>query len=74
MPAAMYEGVSRHLSAHHLSPEQVGEMAGRARVGRVVVTHIVPGSPSDADVARYKAAIARNFTGPAEIADDLDRF
>lgn len=68
------DGVVQHLSKHHLSPVQVGEMAKRAQVGRVIVTHVVPGSIDPALVAEFKAEIARNFKGSAVIANDLDRF
>ena len=70
----MREGVSRHLAAHHLSPEQVGELASRARVGRVVITHIVPGNMTAEQQARYRAGIAQHYRGPIRFADDLDRF
>ena len=74
MPPPAFEGVRQHLSRHHLSPEQVGELAARAAVKRVVVTHLVPGSMSAADKARYLADIRKNFAGPVEIANDLARY
>ena len=74
MPAPVREGVSRHLAAHHLSPVQLGELASRAGVGRIVVTHIVPGSMTAGQEASYRAGIAQHYGGPVEFADDLDRF
>lgn len=74
MPAELVKGVSQHLEAHHLSPEQVGQLAARAGVRRVVVTHIVPGAIDKEEQATYLAGISKHFKGPAEIADDLDRF
>ena len=74
MPAPAFEAVRRHLAAHHVSPAQVGEMANRAGVKKVVLTHIVPGTITPQVDAAFRAAIARTFSGPVEIADDLDRY
>ena len=74
MPPAMLQAVTRHLSDHHLTAEQVGDLAARADVKRVVVTHFVPGDASEGEKGAYVARIRGRFDGPAEIADDLDRF
>jgi ribonuclease BN (tRNA processing enzyme) len=66
--------MSWHLSTHHLTPTQVGELAKRGGVGRVVITHMVPGDLTAADKERYLGEIRKNYSGPAVIADDLDRF
>lgn len=68
------DGVIKHLSEHHVSPLQVGEMAKRAGVGRVVLTHIAPGTSNPEDIAKFKAAIAQNYKGEIAVANDLDRF
>ena len=74
MSAAALSDLTWHLSHHHLTPAQVGELAGRAKVKRLVVTHMVPGNLTPGAVAAYLKAVAANFAGPSEIADDLDRF
>jgi ribonuclease BN (tRNA processing enzyme) len=74
MPAPQREAMVRHLAGHHLSPVQVGELASRAGVGRLVITHIVPGVMTGEQEAGYRQAIARSYRGPVEFADDLDRF
>ena len=74
MPPVMLEATTRHLNAHHLSATQLGQLAARAGAKRLVVTHEVPGSIDASDLARYRADIAREFTGPVTIANDLDRF
>ena len=72
-PAAM-AGMRRHLSDHHLTPPQVGELAARAGVKRVVVTHFVAPDATPAQIAAYLADIRKSYAGPAVIANDLDRF
>ncbi|ACU97891.1 metal-dependent hydrolase, beta-lactamase superfamily III [Saccharomonospora viridis DSM 43017] len=46
----------------HLSGAQAGELAARARVGRLLLTHIPPWSDGDAILAEAEAA----FDGPTE--------
>ncbi|WP_295638452.1 MBL fold metallo-hydrolase [Novosphingobium sp.] len=72
MDARALAGLTWHLTHHHLTPEQVGQLAGRAKVKRVVVTHITPGDTSPADRGRFLAAIRRNYNGPADLAEDLE--
>ncbi len=72
MDAKALAGLTWHLTHHHLTPEQVGQLAGRAKVKRVVVTHITPGDTSPADRGRFLAAIHRNYNGPADLAEDLE--
>lgn len=74
MPPSAREGLRRHLVGHHVSAEQVGELASRARAKRVVITHISPAVVTDEQDAAYKTDIAKRFRGAVEIANDLDRF
>jgi ribonuclease BN (tRNA processing enzyme) len=63
-----------HLRQDHLTPEQVGQVAGRADVREVVVTHLSPGLDSEKDVSGYTQGIAPAFKGKVVVAADLDRF
>lgn len=63
-----------HLTDHHINPDQVGQMAARAKVKRVVITHLVAGRNPDVDTAPYVAGIKKWFDGPVEIAADLNRY
>jgi ribonuclease BN (tRNA processing enzyme) len=63
-----------HLIDHHINPDQVGEMAAKAKVKRVVITHLVAGRGPNVDTALYVAGVKKWFDGPVEIADDLDRY
>ena len=60
-----------HMTAEHLSPENVGLLAQRAGVAHLVLTHqeLKPGTDRET-VAR----VAGNFKGPISLARDLDRF
>ena len=67
-------GFAWHMHAHHLTPIQVGELAGAAGVGRLVVTHFAPNPMNPEQAQRYLSAIAENFDGEAELAVDLGRY
>lgn len=63
-----------HLRQDHLSPTQVGEMAARANVKMVVLSHIVPGWDGETDLSGYTRGIDAHFKGPVHLARDLDRY
>ncbi len=69
-----FNGIARHLAAQHLTPEQVGDLATKAKVSHVVVTHLVPGSTDEDRLAAYVERIKTRFQGPVQIANDLDMF
>jgi ribonuclease BN (tRNA processing enzyme) len=63
-----------HMVNHHISPDQVGQMAARAKVHRVLITHLVAGRDPDVDTAPLVAGVRKWFDGSVEIARDLDRY
>lgn len=69
-----FEVMKQHLSTHHLTPEQVGKIASEAKVGRVVITHLVPSRKPGVTTDSYVAEIHKSYSGPVEIADDLNRY
>ncbi|WP_417318719.1 MBL fold metallo-hydrolase [Emcibacter sp.] len=71
---AIIKSVMQHLKAHHLTPEDVGELAARSGVKSVVITHLGAAGATGADLLRYLGEIARHYRGPAIIADDLEEF
>ncbi|HBJ93582.1 MAG TPA: MBL fold metallo-hydrolase [Hyphomonadaceae bacterium] len=73
LPAPVMEGMEQHLRAHHITAEQVGEMAANAGVDRVIVTHFV-GRGDEVGLAAYVSSIAERFSGDAVIASDMDTF
>jgi ribonuclease BN (tRNA processing enzyme) len=74
IPAEQLATMEEHLSHHHLTPEQVGEMAARMGVKSVVVTHLAGLSPSLDQATKYIEAIKSRFTGSVVIANDLEKF
>lgn len=74
MPAQMLAGIVAHLNPHHLTPQQVGEMAAAANVKELVITHFVPSVSSQADARKYRNLIREHFDGEIIFANDLDRF
>lgn len=73
MPQKVADEMVAHLSKHHLTTRDVGEMATRAGAGSVVVTHFAGGASRDA-VLGYAREINRYYTGPVVIAADMDSF
>ena len=74
MPAPALMGMERHLREHHLLPGDVGELARRAGVGAVIVTHFAGRERGDPVHLEYLRQIAEHFDGPVVIANDLDEF
>lgn len=68
------QDMPRHLREHHITPEQVGEIAAHARVRALVVTHLVANGASAGDLLEYEARIGKFYRGPIAIANDLDVF
>lgn len=74
MPPQAKQQLEQHLSTHHLTPEAVGQLASRAGVKALVITHFAAGTPDPARSKGYIAEIARLYSGPVTLANDLDRF
>ncbi|HSG56565.1 MAG TPA: MBL fold metallo-hydrolase, partial [Paracoccaceae bacterium] len=74
MPDQARIAMERHLSDHHLLPVDVGQLASRAGVGGVVVTHFIGRERGDPAHFEYLREIAEHYDGPVVIANDLDGF
>jgi ribonuclease BN (tRNA processing enzyme) len=57
----------------HLSPQDVGELAARAGVKTVVLTHLTP-LPSGDDYSGWAEEVRKRFSGEVLIAKDLMEF
>ena len=63
-----------HLMHEHLSPEEVGSIATRARVRTVLLTHYVPGDDDETDPTAYTSGVEKTFSGTVIAARDLFEF
>jgi len=54
----------------HMTPGYIGELAGEARVKRLVLTHLMARTVNRRD--KTLARIRANYKGPVSFPDDLD--
>ncbi len=74
MSPALFALMTEHIATHHISGEQVGAIAGLARVGQVVLTHFaIPASlaQSEDDI---RAGVRAGYSGPVHFGRDLASF
>ncbi|WP_017670022.1 MBL fold metallo-hydrolase [Blastomonas sp. AAP53] len=74
MPPEAKQRLEQHLSTHHLTPDAVGQLAKRAGVKALAITHFAAGTPDPERTKGYVAQIRTHFQGPVTLANDLDRF
>lgn len=67
-------GPLEHMRHEHLTPEQVGDIARRAGVKFVVLTHIGISDGRETDMRRYTEGVRKTFSGPVVVAHDGDEF
>lgn len=68
------EGFVRHMHEEHVTPEDVGKMAAKARVKAVVMTHLGPTINPNDDYQRYVDEAKKYYSGPITLAKDLMKF
>lgn len=66
--------MSKHLSTHHLLANDIGAMATRAKVGRIVLTHFAIPGPLAQSEPDLRSGVRRYYTGPLDLARDLSSF
>ncbi|WP_137165410.1 MBL fold metallo-hydrolase [Salinimonas lutimaris] len=74
LPEKALGHMKKHLSTHHLLPADVGQLANKAKVKKLVITHMAPGLVTDAEYEKYTSQVAAIYDGDITIAKDLDRF
>jgi ribonuclease BN (tRNA processing enzyme) len=74
MPPERIAMMGSHLEQHHLSPEQLGELAGRAGVEHLVAVHIPLDSINSETAPDYASRMSQGFSGKITIAKDLNQF
>lgn len=68
--AGSNESLKDHLMRSHSTTEQVGMVAARAGVKKLVLSHLVPAFPSITD-EMWLAGVRQHFTGEAVVGRDL---
>ena len=72
MTAEEQERIKRQMTQGHLSTSDVGEMATRAGVKTVILTHLT--FKEDDDYTAWAADVKKHFSGEVLIAKDLKEF
>ena len=66
-----YQALRNHLTSAHSSPEQVGDVATRAGVRTLVLSHLVPGD-LDLTEEEWEGRVRPHFAGEIVCGVDLD--
>ena len=73
-PLEELEASAAHMREEHLTPEAVGQMAQRAGVEMVVLSHIGPANDGETDMRKYSQGVRNHFTGQVVVANDGQEF
>ena len=64
----------RHQNDEHLSPAAVAQLATKAGVKHVILTHFTPSPDPTDDYERMAVAVRASYAGDVRVAKDLARF
>lgn len=73
-PDFLFSFVREHFTKEHLSADDIGLLASRARVRSLVLTHFGGATGDKAQIDRLTRAIASHYRGPIHFANDMERF
>jgi ribonuclease BN (tRNA processing enzyme) len=62
-----------HMVTEHSTPQEVGKTASRAGVRMVVLSHLIPGAPTEPD-SGYVEGVKEFYSGPVVVGRDLLEF
>ena len=71
---AEQQGFIRHMEEEHVSPKDVAEMATKAGIKTIVMTHLGPSVRPNDDYQRYADEAKKYFSGQVVVAKDLMEF
>jgi ribonuclease BN (tRNA processing enzyme) len=71
---AEQEGFLRHMHEEHVTPTDIGQMATKAGVKAVVMSHLGPSINPNDDYQRFVDEAKKYYSGPITIAKDLMKF
>ena len=67
------EEILAHFKRAHTLTTEIGSIAERAGVGKLVLNHLIPSNPAQFSDAEYLAKASQGYTGPVHVGNDLDR-
>ena len=68
------QGFLRHMHEEHVTPTDIGQMAAKAHVKAVIMSHIGPSVTPNDDYQRYIDEAKKYYSGPITLAKDLMKF
>lgn len=71
VPAPVRANVVAGMKANHLTADEIGRLAQKAGVRRVVLTHFVPSPDKLRDPSALVRGVRKSFKGPVKLARDL---
>ncbi|MEI8158958.1 MAG: MBL fold metallo-hydrolase, partial [Burkholderiales bacterium] len=63
LPPLVLKAVRMHMERQHITPEQIGQLAQKANVKSVVLTHYAPGLDGETDLSKYTDGVRKYFSG-----------
>lgn len=73
-PQEHVDRIGQHMFQHHLTAEQLGEMAERAGARKLVAVHFTPGSVLPENADEYLARVKTRYSGEVHLAEDLKTY
>jgi ribonuclease BN (tRNA processing enzyme) len=74
MTSAEREGITRQATQGHMTLQDIGIMARRAKAKTVVLSHLSAGADGNDDYTPWAAEVKKYFSGEVLVAKDLMRF
>ncbi|MFZ2326658.1 MAG: MBL fold metallo-hydrolase [Rhodoferax sp.] len=71
LPPLALKAVRMHMEKQHITPEQIGQLAKKANVKSVVLTHYAPGLDGETDLSKYTDGVRKHFAGSVIAGRDL---
>lgn len=65
------EGIWKHIVETHTTTQDAGRMAAEAGVGKLVLTHLIPGALMDVSDDLYLEGVREHFDGEVIVGQDL---
>lgn len=73
-PQEHVDRIARHMTEHHMSAEQLGEMADRAGVAQVVAVHFTNGAVNAQNADMFRKRVESRFGGTVHMGEDVTSY